>query len=367
MLKYVNGDFFDYDADIRINTVNCVGVMGAGVALLFKKKYPEMFKQYKKDCDNKIISPGNPTVWEEGDMFDKKTYIINFPTKIHWRNDSEYSYVEDGLKWLSEYLSKHKNNTVTLPALGCGHGGLDWNIVKSLIEKYLANSENEILVFEPSSSKKISLSPDSLGSDSVKLGIHLIENKSSDYPLVLRKITEKPLFTFNKVRIDDCYDYCVVASSKPDEEEKSLIYEKIENLKDKTLIFGGTSFDQKIANNSLNNSKKVGLFLPSGIHDFVSKKAKKLNLEKIEIMSLGDPYKVFDKSQFLPATIARISLSKNLLLFTKDIQWLNKKKYIDIILDNKIVVYFADYLMESSENLDFLMTLEAKPLSLFED
>ncbi len=367
MLKYVTGDFFDYDADIRINTVNCVGVMGAGVALLFKNKYPEMFKQYKRDCNSKRISPGNPTVWQEGDMLEKKTYIINFPTKIDWRNKSEYSYVEDGLKWLSEYLTKHKNNTVTLPALGCGHGGLDWNIVKSLIEKYLANSENEILVFEPSSSKKITLNTGLLKPDSINLGISMIETKNSNYPLVLKSFTEKPLFTYNKVRIDDLYDYCVIASSKPEEEELLLISEKIESIKDKTLIFGGTSFDQKLASKCLKNSKKIGLFLPSGIHEFILKKSKKFNTGQIEVMSLGDPYKVFDKSQFLPATIARISFSRNLLLFSRDIQWLNKKKYIDIILENKIVVYFADYLMESSEDLDFLMSLEAKPLSLFED
>lgn len=367
MLKYVSGDFFDYDADIRINTVNCVGVMGAGVALLFKNKYPEMFKQYKKDCDNKEISPGNPTVWQEGDMLEKKTYIINLPTKIHWRNKSEYSYVEDGLKWLSEYLTIHRDNTVTLPALGCGHGGLDWNIVKSLIEKYLSNSENEILVFEPSSSKKISLKTESLKSDSIKIGISMIEAKNSDYPVVLKSFTEKPLFTYNRQRTDDLYDYCVIASSKPDEEEKLLILEKSESIKDRKLIFGGTSFDQKIAIKFLTSSKKIGLFLPSGIHDFILKKAKKFDTGKIEVMSLGDPYKVFDKSQFLPATIARISLSKNLLLFSRDIRWLTKKKYIDIILKNKIQVYFADYLMESSEDLDFLMSLEAKPLSLFED
>ncbi|MDC4458925.1 macro domain-containing protein [Acinetobacter baumannii] len=367
MLKYVKGDFFDYDADIRINTVNCVGVMGAGVALLFKNKYPEMFKQYKKDCDNKIISPGNPTVWQEGDMLEKKTYIINFPTKIDWRNKSEYSYVEDGLKWLSVYLSKHKNNVVTLPALGCGHGGLDWNIVKILIEQYLSDSENEILVFEPSSSKKISVNKYSLDADAINLGISMIDKKNYKYPKMLKSFTEKPLFIYNKVKVDDRYDYCVIASSKPDEEEESLIIEKIKNIKNKKLIFGGTSFDQKLAINSMKTSKKIGLFLPSGIHDFILKKSKKFNADQLEVMSLGDPYKVFDKTQFLSATIARISFSKNLLLFSRDIKWLNKKKYIDIISENKIKIYFADYLMESTEDLNFLISLDAKPLSLFEE
>lgn len=104
--------------------------MGAGVALVFKNKYPEMYKEYVKDCRNGLIKPGNPTIWSEGDMFSKQTHIINFPTKDHWRNKSEYSYVEDGLKWMQAYLKDVQGKTITLPALGCGHGGLDWNIVK---------------------------------------------------------------------------------------------------------------------------------------------------------------------------------------------------------------------------------------------
>lgn len=85
MIEFVEGDFFDFDADIRINTVNCVGVMGAGVALLFKNKYPKMYKEYVRQCKNNEISPGNPTVWKEGDMFSISLEIINFPTKDHWK------------------------------------------------------------------------------------------------------------------------------------------------------------------------------------------------------------------------------------------------------------------------------------------
>ncbi|PKP18134.1 MAG: hypothetical protein CVU05_14185, partial [Bacteroidetes bacterium HGW-Bacteroidetes-21] len=136
MLKFVTGDFFDYKADLRINTVNCVGVMGAGVALLFKNKYPDMFKEYQKACQNNEVQPGKPHVWQDNDMFSKTT-IINFPTKVHWKNPSEYEYIEKGLKWLKVYLSDKENSTLTLPALGCGHGGLDWERVKSMIKNYL--------------------------------------------------------------------------------------------------------------------------------------------------------------------------------------------------------------------------------------
>jgi len=151
MIKFVGGDFFDYDADIRINTVNCVGVMGAGVALLFKNKYPNMFDEYFRACERNEVEPGKPYVWEENNMFSKCT-IINFPTKIHWKNPSEYEYVEKGLVWLRQYLLERNNSTVTLPALGCGHGGLEWDKVKEMIIKYLSEVNSKIFVFEPSSS-----------------------------------------------------------------------------------------------------------------------------------------------------------------------------------------------------------------------
>jgi len=149
MIKFTSGDMFDIPADIRINTVNCVGVMGIGVALAFKERFPEMFEAYKKECRNKTIQPGKPCLY----LYENLT-IINFPTKDHWRNPSKYEYIESGLKWLAKYLKGRGAVKVTLPALGCGHGGLDWNEVKSLIRKHLSGLEATIYVFEPSDSRK---------------------------------------------------------------------------------------------------------------------------------------------------------------------------------------------------------------------
>ena len=153
MIKFVSGDFFDYDADIRINTVNCVGVMGAGVALIFKKKFPDMFDDYYKACKKNEVQPGHPHVWKDVTLLSECT-IINFPTKIHWKNPSQYEYIEKGLIWLRDYLSNITDSTVTLPALGCGHGGLEWEKVKVMITNYLKDLNVTILVFEPSSSTK---------------------------------------------------------------------------------------------------------------------------------------------------------------------------------------------------------------------
>ena len=154
MLTFTKGDMFAVTADIRVNTVNCVGVMGAGVALAFKKKYPEMYEHYKRECSANKIRPGYLDIWEAPDG----VKIINFPTKRHWKEKSRYEDIEVGLIALSSYLRGVKSKEplrMTLPALGCGHGGLDWSIVSSMISKHLDNIEAEILVFEPSASVSI--------------------------------------------------------------------------------------------------------------------------------------------------------------------------------------------------------------------
>jgi len=145
---------FEIDADILINTVNCVGVMGCGVALAFKNKYPEMFQSYRRICKRKTntLLPG---MIHEYKTQDDKT-VLNFATKNHWKNPSEYSYVESGLKRLQSWLSGCKSGTtVALPALGCGHGGLDWSIVRQMIEQYLGDLDNvQIYVFQPQDSRR---------------------------------------------------------------------------------------------------------------------------------------------------------------------------------------------------------------------
>jgi O-acetyl-ADP-ribose deacetylase (regulator of RNase III) len=149
MIEFVTGDLFSYEANVRVNTVNCVGVMGAGVALAFKNKYPNMFNDYKDRCKRGIVIPGVPYEYQ----INENLSIINFPTKNHWKYQSEYTWINTGLDWLSQYLSSRTDKIITLPALGCGHGGLDWNIVKDMIIYYLSNSNNKILVFNPNSSR----------------------------------------------------------------------------------------------------------------------------------------------------------------------------------------------------------------------
>ncbi len=152
MIELVSGDMFEYEAAIRVNTVNCVGIMGKGVALAFRKKQPEMFQEYVIECKEGRLQPGILHIWK--DHVSNET-TINFPTKRHWRNKSSYHDVELGLKTLREYLLKAPLTKVTLPALGCGHGGLDWNLVLPMIQQYLGDLEHIILVFQPGDSRKV--------------------------------------------------------------------------------------------------------------------------------------------------------------------------------------------------------------------
>jgi O-acetyl-ADP-ribose deacetylase (regulator of RNase III) len=147
MLEFVHGDMFDTPVDIRVNTVNCVGVMGTGVALAFKKRYPEMFRDYQHDCKEGRVKPGAMHVWRSlGD------WIINFPTKRDWREPSRYEDIDSGLDDLRRYLDKVGRVRIALPALGCGNGGLDWQRVSGMIRDKLEGIDAHVLVFAPAAS-----------------------------------------------------------------------------------------------------------------------------------------------------------------------------------------------------------------------
>jgi O-acetyl-ADP-ribose deacetylase (regulator of RNase III) len=145
MIEFRSGDLFETKADIKINAVNCVGAMGAGVALEFKKRYPKMFEYYRRACARKEIKPGKLQVWTSLDG----TRVINFPTKRDWKDFSRYEDITKGLKTLREYLESEDNITVAMPALGCKNGGLNWTVVKGMIEKELKDLNAHIIVFEP--------------------------------------------------------------------------------------------------------------------------------------------------------------------------------------------------------------------------
>jgi O-acetyl-ADP-ribose deacetylase (regulator of RNase III) len=129
MLTYKKGDILKEQTEAIVNTVNTVGVMGKGIALQFKERYPENYRIYKKACEEDKVETGKMFVTETGQLLNPH-YIINFPTKEHWRNPSKMEYITEGLKDLVKVISDKNINSIALPPLGCGNGGLEWQKVK---------------------------------------------------------------------------------------------------------------------------------------------------------------------------------------------------------------------------------------------
>lgn len=149
MINYKEGDLFKEDIEAIVNTVNCVGAMGRGIALQFKKAYPDNFKVYSLACKHKEVVPGKMFVFKTGEMLNPK-FIINFPTKRHWRGKSRIEDIELGLIDLRNVIEKNNIKSIAIPPLGSGLGGLSWEEVKSLIENALSSlSDVNIIVFEP--------------------------------------------------------------------------------------------------------------------------------------------------------------------------------------------------------------------------
>ena len=149
MIKYQNDDIFNANVEALVNTVNCVGVMGRGIALQFKKRFPENFTEYEKACKKNEVVPGKMFVYSTGNILNNR-FIINFPTKRHWRNPSYYEDIEAGLVNLKNVIIQNNIKSIAIPPLGCGLGGLDWNIVKTKIELVLNElNDVEIIIFEP--------------------------------------------------------------------------------------------------------------------------------------------------------------------------------------------------------------------------
>jgi O-acetyl-ADP-ribose deacetylase (regulator of RNase III) len=124
-------------AEALVNTVNTVGVIGKGIALQFKEEFPKNFLTYKVACSSGELTPGKLLITKELNSNGEEKIIINFPTKLHWRNPSKYEYITEGLKDLTKAISEHNIKSIAIPPLGCGNGGLDWNIVKGMIEELI--------------------------------------------------------------------------------------------------------------------------------------------------------------------------------------------------------------------------------------
>lgn len=142
MLELIEkGNIFNSSCEFLVNPVNCVGVMGKGLALEFKNKYPLNFEIYKKACDNASFNIGNLLIVPVDNKF-----IVNFPTKKHWRNKSDLEFIKIGLEELKVAIKDFNIKSIALPKLGCGLGGLDWNEVFDLIKDFHNSIVDNVLV-----------------------------------------------------------------------------------------------------------------------------------------------------------------------------------------------------------------------------
>ena len=149
MIEYKQGDLLSTNVEAIVNTVNCVGVMGRGIALQFKKQYPGNFKHYETACKRGDVVPGKMLVYETDSLANPR-FIINFPTKRHWRGASRIEDIEKGLPDLINIIKKYNIKSIAVPPLGCGLGGLEWNEVKPLMESIFTQLNGvEVTIFEP--------------------------------------------------------------------------------------------------------------------------------------------------------------------------------------------------------------------------
>lgn len=143
MLTYRRTSVMDSPAQTLVNTVNCVGVMGKGIAKAFRERYPAMFGPYKRLCDDKLLEPGKLWLWQGEDHS-----VLNFPTKVHWRSPSQIEWIELGLQKFVDSYEARGITSISFPRLGCGNGGLDWDDVRPLMERYLAPLPIDIFIHD---------------------------------------------------------------------------------------------------------------------------------------------------------------------------------------------------------------------------
>ncbi len=149
MIHFTSGNILDAEVEALVNTVNCVGIMGRGIALQFKQAFPENFKAYEAACQRKAVEPGRMFVFDTGALTLPR-FIINFPTKRHWRGKSRIEDIDAGLVALAEEIRSRGIHSIAVPPLGSGLGGLEWADVRPRIEAALGDLPDvEVLVYAP--------------------------------------------------------------------------------------------------------------------------------------------------------------------------------------------------------------------------
>lgn len=146
MMRVVSGDIFSSRCQTLTNPVNCAGVMGRGLAEEFKRRYPAMFEDYRGRCVRGEVKIGEPFLWKS-----RERWVLNFPTKRHWREPSETEFIADGLAYAAEKAEEWGMVSLAVPALGCGLGGLEWEEVRKIMLEHLPPPGTDVEIFAPPS------------------------------------------------------------------------------------------------------------------------------------------------------------------------------------------------------------------------
>lgn len=147
MIRFAAGDIFAQSAVALVNPVNCVGVMGRGLAVQFRRRFPDAFEPYRQACRDRALRPGRVLVWPTRRPAPR--WIVHFPTKRHWRDPSRLEDIDAGLRDLAAAVRRHRMPSVAVPPLGCGLGGLDWASVRPLLEAHLADLPCAVIALRP--------------------------------------------------------------------------------------------------------------------------------------------------------------------------------------------------------------------------
>lgn len=270
-ISFVDRDMFSIPADVLVNTVNCVGVMGAGVAATFKHKYPEMYKDYVGRCRRRELKPGSPYLWQYTSMFDdgKQELIINFPTKDNWRDPSEYKYIEDGLVRMRSILTNMVNRTVVMPALGCGHGGLDWARVQLMIINALQGLPTNVIVTIPKNSQISNSLTEKEKTFMANKSIGMLSPSDSDYPSALKGRSSAVLYYRGDINwVNDAHATTILNSNVAEQPEMDVVRRLLDGYKnqEKIVVLRVRSMsDMDVLKECLMHKIKVIMLIPTGI------------------------------------------------------------------------------------------------------
>lgn len=328
MLEFVKGDMFNFPADIRVNTVNCVGVMGAGVALAFKQRYPDMFRDYVRDCKDGRVQPGTMHVWKSltGD------WIVNFPTKRHWRESSRYEDIDAGLTDLRSYLTSVGPVTIALPALGCGHGGLDWGRVSQMIKEKLDGVDAHVLVFEPADSRQAGRSASQQPTEDERKNAELLGYELIESDRVSALEAPGPLFALGPSNALSRKWIALMPSRDPGDREMEALraiateLSRAESRKTVALVHS-TRASEDVAGIFLREGVDVVLLLPFGV---LSRKAlaKQKSLGSAGVLTLASaapPNTKWSRQLFAQTMGMLRHNAEALLLSDPEPDWLTSK------------------------------------------